>query len=91
MSYQNQPNPRNADLVFFRWALLWSSENKLDGYLEHIISRDGQILYFNTREEARIYKEKTFGYIKNRPDLKEEPHGWKIPKVIKVRIAVEKA
>lgn len=47
----------------------------------------GYPLLFTTRSEARRYICERYGYIKTRPDLQAEPHGWKMP--VPVRVAVE--
>ncbi len=77
-----------------RWGLLWRSENKLDGYHEHLVWdwKDPHRTipkFFRTRSEARQWKEKNYGYISRRPDLRAEPHGWKPVKVIKISISFE--
>lgn len=43
-------------------------------------------LMFRFRKEARQWAEKNYGYIKERKDLRVEPHGWKFPKPIKVKV-----
>lgn len=73
-----------------KWALLWRSDNRLDGYCEHLIwdwrDVDGMTpKLFRTRREARAWKQENYGYINRRPDLRAEPHGWKPPKVVKVQ------
>lgn len=75
------------------WAIKWISENNLDGRLEfyvgdHKSNRAGPVL-FKTREQARAFRDDRFGYIRNRPDLKAEPHGWKFPRVERVRLSLE--
>lgn len=77
-----------------RWGLLWRSENKREGVSEVLIwdwrdmSRQGPKL-FHTRREAREWKRKHYGYINKRSDLRAEPHGWKPPKVVKVKATFE--
>ena len=76
----------------YRWGLLWRSDNRLDGHTEHLLRHwrtydPGLVnnpLLFRTRRQARAYRDEHFGYIRNRPDLKAEPHEWKLPKVVKV-------
>lgn len=77
-----------------KWGILWCSNNKLGGKREFFMwdkypNRAGVPLVFRTRKEARAHIKLKFGYIKNRPDLQKEPHGWKMPKAVKVRIVVE--
>jgi len=69
-----------------RWAGLWRSENRLDGKREHLLFKDCLPVLARTRQEMREWIELTYGYLRTRPDLKAEPHGWKMPKVIKVII-----
>ena len=72
-----------------RWALRWHSKNRLDGISEHFMFDDCLPLFFRTRNLARIYCNCRFGYIKHRKDLRTEPHGWRVPRAIKVRITIE--
>lgn len=66
------------------WAAKWRSENKLDGKQEHFIGTPTRL--FRTRQKARDFIQEFFGYIKTRPDLQEEPHGWKMPIPVKVQV-----
>lgn len=72
------------------WGILWRSENRLDGKVEHLMWHRGRPLIFRTREYARRFIELQYGYIRNRPDLRVEPHGWKMPIPVKVKIEVAK-
>jgi len=83
----------------FGWAVKWRGENRLDGVTEHLIGcavidrHDAlsgyNIATFATREQARKWKKERCGYISKRSDLRREPHGWKTPTVVKVRVTVE--
>jgi hypothetical protein len=44
---------------------------------------------FRTRQKAREYINEKYGYIRTRPDLRVEPHGWRIPTAIKVDVVVK--
>lgn len=68
------------------WALLWRSQNQLDGYREHVMFENCRPLLFDTRREAREYREQKYGYLRSRPDLKAEPFGWRMPLPIKVQM-----
>jgi hypothetical protein len=70
------------------WAALWRSENKLDGVSSHLIYHNGKLAVFNSRRLAREHIEREYGYIRTRPDLKAEPHGWKMPIVVKVIVTL---
>lgn len=74
-----------------RWGVLLRSDNRLDGYREHLDweYQTGAAKTFLTRREARVYADTKFGYIRKREDLRAEPHGWKPPKVVKVRLISE--
>ncbi len=80
------------------WALKWYSKNHVDGVSEHLLGkahnsgepRTGHIInVFKTRKEAREYNAKHWGYIAARSDLREQPHGWSVPRVVKVKITVK--
>ena len=44
---------------------------------------------FRTRRKAREWIDKEFGYIRTREDLRADPHCWRLPEAVRVR--VEKA
>lgn len=70
-----------------RWAAKWRSKNFIDGTTEHFIRfQEGQICVFTTRKDARDFITEKYGYIKDRPDLRKEPHGWKMPIPVRVEI-----
>lgn len=68
----------------YYWAALWRSRCRLDGKVEYIINRDLVPAIFRTRKQAAEFVEREYGFIKDRKDLRDEPHGWKYPKLIKV-------
>lgn len=69
---------------------MWRSKNKLDGYREVLLwEHPKRLALFDTRREARAWITKEFGYIKEREDLKREPHGWKMPVAVRVKIEKE--
>ena len=75
------------------WAAKWRSENTLDGKSEYLlrwtIGDVSMVRLFRTREVARSYIRSEFGYIRSRPDLRAEPHGWKMPVAVKVEVGVK--
>ena len=71
------------------WAALWWQRDSLDGNYEHIMNEDCLPKLFRTRRECRTWIKENYGYIKNRPDLRKYPHGWRLPKAIKVKITQE--
>lgn len=72
----------------YRWGVLWRSKNKLDGVTEHLIYKDCLPALFRTRREAEQFIDKEHNYIRDRHDLRREPHGWKTP--IPVRVSIER-
>jgi len=70
-----------------RWGALWNQKNKLDGVTKHLIFRNCLPVLFVTRREAREWIDKEYGDIRTRRDLREEPHGWRMPKPVRVKIA----
>jgi len=74
-----------------KWGIQWHSECRLDGVTKEFLWDNGTPLVFRTREDARYYIRNEYGYIKTRPDLRAEPHGWRMPKAVKVRVKLEEA
>ena len=68
------------------WGVLWRSQCQLDGVTAHLIHRNLLPAIFKTRKQAVDFTEKEYGYIRQRPDLKSEPHGWRMPKPVRVTI-----
>jgi len=83
------------------WAIKRVSDNALDGHREYLMGRvlaklpvefrGHTTMVFRTRAEARAFIKKEWGYIANRPDLKCEPHGWKMPRAVRVNIDLTEA
>jgi len=69
-----------------RWGGMWRSENRLDGKTRGLLFDDCLPVLRCTRREMREYIEKRYGYIRKRPDLRSEPHGWKMPIPVRVWI-----
>lgn len=75
------------------WGVLMGSDNRLDGKREYLagnLANIPPVNLFNTRDGARDFIKRRYGYIAKRPDLRAEPHGWKIPKAVRVEIRVVK-
>ena len=90
---QPDEGPVGCRLSRKAWAIKWRSENVLDGKTERLM---GSLCHessipglFRTSEEAWSFQQERYGYIHHRPDLHREPHGWKSPIVVRVRITVE--
>lgn len=78
------------NIVQRRWGILWNSKNRLDGVSRHLMWNHGPTpLVFKTRHEAREYRDERWGYIRTRKDLRIEPHGWRLPKVVRVMMTYE--
>jgi len=69
-----------------RWAVQWRSRNRMDGESRHFIWENGKPLLFRTQREARERIKAEWGYIAHRPDLRAEPHGWRLPRAVRVRV-----
>jgi len=75
-----------------RWAVLWRQKGSIDGDIERIqwgYGGDRQAPYlFRTKKDCAVFIKERYGYIAKRKDLREYPHGWRMPKPIKVRVAL---
>jgi hypothetical protein len=60
----------------------WYQKNKLDGVTRHFIG----LQQFRTRRACRDWIEQEYGYIRTRPDLRREPHCWRVPRAVKVKV-----
>lgn len=69
------------------WAVEWHSRNRVDGDSRHLVWGDRPTL-FRTRRECRAWIEEHYGYIRDRDDLRAEPHGWRMPRAVLVDIVV---
>lgn len=64
-----------------RWALKWQDSERA-----FILWHDAKPLLFHTRREARQYADKTYGYIRERADLRSPPHNWRMPRPVRVEV-----
>ena len=80
---RNQLELRLTDTLY-RWGVMWYSKNKLDGVTKHLIGSGLTPVLFRTRSDARDYINDSYGYIKHRKDLRVEPHGWRMPRAVRV-------
>ena len=71
------------------WAGEWHTKNCLDGDRRHILNENCLPVLFRTRSKCRAYLKDKYGYITKRQDLRDEPHGWRMPQAVKVRIVKE--
>ena len=74
------------------WGILWRSENLHDGKQRHLMG-DGSHLprRFRTRAEARQHVREEYGYIATRKDLRVEPHGWRMPEIVRIEITARRS
>lgn len=73
------------------WGVLCRSSNALDGdrsWLEGDACAQSRTALFPTRKAAASHIEEKWGYLKDRPDLRAEPHGWRMPRPVRVTVAV---
>ena len=73
------------------WAILRRSDNLLDGYREWLEGEPNGTTHtrlFATRKLAREHIAKEWGFLKSRPDLQREPHGWRMPRVVAVSVTI---
>ena len=68
------------------WAARWHSKNNLDGETRHIMYERGLPIVFGTRQEARDWIRERYGYIRHRKDLRREPHGWRLPSPVRIKV-----
>jgi hypothetical protein len=74
-------------MTIIRWGAEWRQRNRLDGETRYLICRtDLMPALFRTRREARALIEREYGFIRHRPDLRAEPHGWRMPVAVRVEI-----
>jgi hypothetical protein len=80
-----------AKVVLDRWAVKWVSDNSLDGKSEHFcLYKNCELIgIFRTRKEACKFRDDEYGYIRHRKDLRSEPHGWRVPKIVRVIVTIK--
>ena len=71
-----------------RWAVLFRTRSRT-APAEHFLCERGMPVLFRTRREAREWIREHCSYIRERQDLRAEPHCWWIPTPVKVMITVE--
>jgi len=78
--------------TFNRWGLFWwcpkkaLARNKPGAtyHSEHLAFEDGKPMLFKTRSEARKFAQEKYDYTKNRKDLRDYPHYWRMPKPCRI-------
>lgn len=67
------------------WGLLWwVSEKFTYEPRSHLLYENCKPVMFKTRKEARDFAIEKYGYIKVRDDLRRYPHGWRLPKPVRI-------
>jgi hypothetical protein len=73
--------------IHTRWVPRWHSASG-----KHLMlwesATPGQMLMFRTRRACREWITDRYGYIREREDLRKPPHGWHLPKAVKVFVQV---
>jgi hypothetical protein len=84
----------------YGWAIEWRSKNRLDGETRYFMCDSSlwskapepyaayRRMLFETRAQARAYNKARNGDIAKRKDLRSEPHGWRMPRVVKVKVTM---
>lgn len=72
------------------WGVLWRTKTKSHGVTEELLCNNGIPILFRTREQAREWIDALYGYIRHRHDLRKQPHGWRMPRPVRV-IVVQQA
>ncbi len=69
------------------WGALWWHKNSLDGDGEHLLyDNNCKPAIFITRKESKKWIDENYSYIKTRKDLRAYPHGWRLPKPVRLTI-----
>ncbi len=77
------------------WGVQWYSRNRVDGESRHLQWQPvpdgcpGDFILFRTRAQCRAYIDQHYGYIRERPDLLREPHGWRVPRAVRVKVVLD--
>ncbi|GAB6842328.1 hypothetical protein HNR00_003537 [Methylorubrum rhodinum] len=75
------------------WGVLFRSQNRLDGSSAFLVGttlHPCRTMLFTTRREARAFIAAEYGYIRERKDLRDEPHGWRMPVPVQVDVRISK-
>ncbi len=73
------------------WGVLFRSKNRLDGERAFLVGttlHPCRTMLFTTRRDAREFIAKEYGYIRERQDLRSEPHGWRMPVPVQVDVRI---
>ena len=82
------------------WAIKTDETSRLDGRKIRLhlfwwkspkLVHGTPLMLFRTRRQARDWLKEDRGYIARRPDLRREPHCWRVGKVVRVVVTVREA
>jgi len=68
------------------WGVLWIQKGSIDGDCESLVYKDCKPVMFSTKRECKKFIDETYKFITARKDLRRYPHGWRLPKPVKLRI-----
>ena len=73
------------------WAVEFHERTRRDGDTRFLLwdhERGEPFCYrlFRTRRECRAWIDKHHGYLRERPDLRAEPFGWRMPRAVRVEV-----
>ena len=72
------------------WAAMWRSKTATEGKVRFLMYGEERLpVLFRTRREAREWIKEEYGYIATRRDLRDEPHGWRMPVPVRVRVTIQ--
>jgi hypothetical protein len=76
------------------WGVEFHSLNAVDGDHRHL-QWDNTPEHtfphlFRTRRECAAYIKRHWAYLRERPDLRREPFGWRMPRPVRVLMRIEK-
>ena len=80
---QRVKTTRRPDAIW--WGVEWRAKNRLEGVQRHL-QWEYDVRLFMTRRKCRAFIEERYGYIRTRPDLRTEPHGWSMPVAVRVGV-----
>lgn len=68
------------------WGIEWRNDSAFTGRRRQYLVWEHDVRLYRTRQACREFIEERFGYIRKRPDLKAKPHGWRIPRAVRVEV-----
>ena len=73
-----------------KWAILWVSGDSMGGQNCYLMGEPeaGMTILFRTRRQARAYRDKRWGYIRGREELRVAPHFWRLPRVVRCEVTI---